>query len=93
MPDARIIKKNGDFETEKVFPGGSAPYEHLKPGDIVDVEEADGSIADYYVTDMKWDFTHFGDTLTLKIESMKREPTIRPISIDGKMGMNYWISP
>ena len=39
------------------------------------VELEDGTMKDYRVLSSKWDFTHFGDTLVLTIEPVKKRIT------------------
>jgi hypothetical protein len=71
-----IIRRNELGETFKTF-NSSAPYEALKPGEVVEVEEETGELRDYFVTDMKWDFTHFGDTLVIVIQPVVMKPTVK----------------
>ena len=85
MPDVKITKKDGDNEIVNVLPS-SAPYEHLKPGDVVEVDDINDQLVDYYVSEMRWNFTHFGDTLELTIMPCKPHPTALiydPFSITG----------
>lgn len=71
MPQARIVKRDEFGEIIKTFPN-SAPYESLKPGDIVEVEDIHGTLRDYVVVKMYWDFTHFGDKLEIEIEAINQ---------------------
>ena len=67
----------------------SAPYEHLKPGDVVEVEDINDQLTDYYVSEMRWNFTHFGDTLELTL--MPCKPPVKAIIYDpfSITGMSY----
>ncbi len=76
VPTAKIIRKDEFGETVKTF-DKSTPYESLKPGDVVEVEEETGELRDYHVVDMKWDFTQFGDTLQIIIEPVTMKPTAK----------------
>jgi hypothetical protein len=73
---AKIIRRNELGETSKTF-NSSTPYEALKPGEVVEVEEESGELRDYFVADMKWDFTHFGDTLQIIIQPVTMKPTVK----------------
>lgn len=72
MAQAKFIRIDDDtgHENVRMF-ANSSPYECLKISDIVEVDCEDGQIRDYYVEKIDWDFTHFGDTLTI---------TIRPVN-------------
>ena len=76
MSSAKIIRRNELGETSKTF-DSSTPYEALKPGEIVEVEDERGELRDYFVSDMKWDFTHFGDTLQIIIQPVTMKPTVK----------------
>jgi len=73
---AKIIRRNELGETFKAF-DSSTPYEALKPGEVVEVEDEQGELRDYYVADMKWDFTHFGDTLVIVIQPVVMKPVVK----------------
>jgi hypothetical protein len=89
VPTARIIRKNELGETVKTF-DKSTPYESLKPGDVVEVEEESGELRDYYVADMKWDFTHFGDTLQIIIEPVIKKPTVNMVRFNDGITKHLW---
>jgi hypothetical protein len=66
MARVRFIRIDGDLVTVKEFES-STPYEGLKVDDVMDVVREDGTEHEYYVSEMQWDFSHFGDTLVIKI--------------------------
>ena len=66
MARVKIIRKDELRETVKTFKD-SSPYEELKLGEVVEVEDEQGNLKDYIVESMNWDFTHFGDTLVITI--------------------------
>jgi len=86
---AKIIRRNELGETFKTF-DSSTPYEALKPGDVVEVEDEQGELRDYFVSDMKWDFTHFGDTLVIIIQPVVMKPTVKMARwVDGECEAYY----
>ena len=77
MPRVKIITTNESDGSSKLIRAfdNSAPYEGLKPSDIVELEVDDvGTLEEYFVEEMKWDFTHFGDTLVIHIKPLKLKP-------------------
>lgn len=85
MAQAKFIRIDSDegFPTIKHF-NNSTPYESLKLGEVIDVDCEDLQTREYYVSEMSWDFTHFGDTLVIKIRPVipisKPTTFIDPIS-------------
>lgn len=73
---AKFIRIDGDKETVKCFEK-SGPFESLKPGEIVDVDCEDGLTREYFVESMTWDFTHFGNTLVVRIKPCKPLPNVQ----------------
>lgn len=73
MPRAKITRRDEQGDVVKTF-ADSAPYEGLKPADIVEVEDGRGELRDYFVAEMKWDFSHFGDTLEILIQAVEMKP-------------------
>ncbi len=67
MAQAKFIRIDDGHTTERIF-DNSSPYEGLKPNDVIEVDCEDGQIRDYFIEQMTWDFTHFGDTLTITIK-------------------------
>ena len=86
--DVKIIRKDGDLETTKTF-HDCPQYQGLKPGDIVEVEDASGQLIDYYVTNTRWDFSHFGDTIVVTIEPGNPPPKVEMIYVGS--GQYAWI--
>ena len=77
MAQVQIIRKDEQGETVKIF-DNSSPYEKLKPGDVVEVEiDENGTLRDYFVDEMNWEFGHFGDTLTIHIQPTKPKPEVK----------------
>lgn len=82
MPRAKITRRDEQGDVVKTF-ADSAPYEGLKPADIVEVENGHGELRDYFVAEMKWDFSHFGDTLEILIQAVEMRQTIQAIKFGG----------
>lgn len=76
MGQAKFIRidedNNGNSHTTEKHFDNSAPYEGLKPSEVIDVDCEDGQIREYYVERMEWDFSHFGDRLVITIRPCKR---------------------
>ena len=91
MAQAKIIRKDELGENVRIF-DNSSPYERLKPGDVVEVEiDEQGTLRDYFVETMKWDFTHFGDTLVIYIQPVNPTPAVKAmVDINGSP---YWMVP
>jgi len=75
MARVRFIRIDDDFGSQAVREfDNSTPYEGLKPGEVIDVDCEDGNTKEYYVEQMHWDFTHFGNTLEITIRPCKPKP-------------------
>jgi hypothetical protein len=86
--EVKITRKDEFGETSKTFKD-CPQYQGLKPGDVVEVEDANGELKDYYVTDTKWEFSHFGDTLVVTIQPMN--PSARLVQVYAGLGQYVWI--
>jgi len=88
MAQAKFIRIDGETTTERTF-NNSSPYEALKPNDVIEVDCEDGQIRDYYIESMSWDFTHFGDTLTITIKPTRPAPRLQPIKGDDGQSIGF----
>jgi hypothetical protein len=72
MAEVEIIRTDEQGTTTNVF-SDSSPYERLKLGDEVEVEmDEHGTLRDYFVEGMNWDFNHFGTRLIIHIKPVKK---------------------
>ena len=81
MDRTRFIRIDNGIETVKEFDGVSK-YDGLSIGDVIEVVCEDNEVRDYYVSEIKWDFTHFGNTLVITILPVKPQLKATPITGD-----------
>lgn len=60
----QVIKRDKSGDSVRFFENDSS-YEKLNRNEVVECEDAKGQITEYYVSEMKWDFSHFGETLII----------------------------
>jgi hypothetical protein len=84
MDKTRFIRIDDGVETVKEFDGVSK-YDGITLGEVIEVvreNDNDNEVHDYYVSQINWDFTHFGNTLVITILPSKPKPKIEPVVDD-----------
>ena len=77
MTEVQVIRKDEFGETTKTFTfSNNCPYERLVAGEVVEVEiDEKGTLRDYVVESLNWNFTHFGNVIVLHIQPQCPIPT------------------